>query len=478
MSTANDSSSDQLRAECSGPSLDGPPSASVHHGAAAGTLPLDKFRFFLEQDNFYLEEYARCLAMGAAKSRTEARTPLFHRRSEQVLDLELPSNRSLLAQRHRAPAPTSRRVPGDGARERRVHELPAGARRSRRPARDHGVAAAVLVELRRDRRGAPRADRRDAPRPTGDGSRTSRCRRTWRWSPPCAGISTRSWSKRRRPRHGGARSSRTSRRAHGWSGRSGRWRTRWSGGPTSAKLILGGDRRRAGGPRWPPPPSPHSLSSRQVVVRGDRGRVDRLSSRPLSNIQSPNVCQASRLKQPVSSPSGEVRSGSVSGTIAAISSSVYSVFASIVAIEPASSACAASSLRSSAVRNRRDGVRVCRVALQPLAVGDDDQLVVGGTPSSSIFTMTGASPVSDSMWMPSMLKYVPIAASTCFESSAGPGRTPRSRSSRRIPRGLRRADRLQDGVIERKSRDPDRRALDAVRSLHLRVRERHQRVSG
>ena len=33
--------------------------------------------------------------------------------------------------------------------------------------------------------------------------------------------------------------------------------------------------------------------------------------------------------------------------------------------------------------------------------------------------MTGAWPVSDSMWMPSMLKYVPIAASTCFESSAG-----------------------------------------------------------
>jgi thiaminase/transcriptional activator TenA len=36
---------------------------------AEGTLPLDKFRFFLEQDDFYLEEYKRCLALGAAKSR-------------------------------------------------------------------------------------------------------------------------------------------------------------------------------------------------------------------------------------------------------------------------------------------------------------------------------------------------------------------------------------------------------------------------
>jgi thiaminase (transcriptional activator TenA) len=63
-----------------------------------GTLPLDKFRFFLEQDDFYLEEYARCLAMGAAKARSERELRYFTVDLNQVLDAEIPSNRSLLAQ--------------------------------------------------------------------------------------------------------------------------------------------------------------------------------------------------------------------------------------------------------------------------------------------------------------------------------------------------------------------------------------------
>ncbi len=65
---------------------------------AEGTLALDRFRFFLEQDNFYLEEYARCLAMGAAKSRTERELRYFTTDLNQVLDAELPNNRALLAQ--------------------------------------------------------------------------------------------------------------------------------------------------------------------------------------------------------------------------------------------------------------------------------------------------------------------------------------------------------------------------------------------
>jgi thiaminase/transcriptional activator TenA len=64
---------------------------------AEGTLALERFRFFLEQDNFYLEEYARCLAMGAAKSRTERELRYFTTDLNQVLDAELPSNRALLA---------------------------------------------------------------------------------------------------------------------------------------------------------------------------------------------------------------------------------------------------------------------------------------------------------------------------------------------------------------------------------------------
>lgn len=65
---------------------------------AEGTLPLEKFRFFLEQDIMYLEEYARCLAMGAAKSRGEAELRYFTTDLNKVLDAEIPNNRALLAQ--------------------------------------------------------------------------------------------------------------------------------------------------------------------------------------------------------------------------------------------------------------------------------------------------------------------------------------------------------------------------------------------
>jgi thiaminase/transcriptional activator TenA len=64
---------------------------------AAGTLPLEKFRFFLEQDNFFLEDYARCLAMGAAKSRNEIELRYFTTDLNALLEEELPSNRDLLA---------------------------------------------------------------------------------------------------------------------------------------------------------------------------------------------------------------------------------------------------------------------------------------------------------------------------------------------------------------------------------------------
>ena len=64
---------------------------------AAGSLPLEKFRFFLEQDNFFLEDYARCLAMGAAKSRNEIELRYFTTDLNMLLEEELPSNRELLA---------------------------------------------------------------------------------------------------------------------------------------------------------------------------------------------------------------------------------------------------------------------------------------------------------------------------------------------------------------------------------------------
>ena len=35
---------------------------------ATGTLSLDRFRFYLEQDTMYLREYAKCMALGAARA--------------------------------------------------------------------------------------------------------------------------------------------------------------------------------------------------------------------------------------------------------------------------------------------------------------------------------------------------------------------------------------------------------------------------
>jgi thiaminase (transcriptional activator TenA) len=64
---------------------------------ADGSLPLEKFRFFLEQDDLYLAEYARCLGMAAARSRDEAELRGFTTDLSAALEAELPSNRELLA---------------------------------------------------------------------------------------------------------------------------------------------------------------------------------------------------------------------------------------------------------------------------------------------------------------------------------------------------------------------------------------------
>jgi thiaminase (transcriptional activator TenA) len=63
-----------------------------------GTLPLERFRFFIEQDLLFLAEFARCMALGAAKSGTEAELEFFTRQLDGIIRLEIPSNRRLLDQ--------------------------------------------------------------------------------------------------------------------------------------------------------------------------------------------------------------------------------------------------------------------------------------------------------------------------------------------------------------------------------------------
>jgi thiaminase/transcriptional activator TenA len=87
---------DEMRAGCAD-IWDGLHAHPFLRGLADGTLPLENFRFFLEQDNLYLVDYARCLAMGAAKSRDETELRYFTVDLNQVIDAELPSNRALLA---------------------------------------------------------------------------------------------------------------------------------------------------------------------------------------------------------------------------------------------------------------------------------------------------------------------------------------------------------------------------------------------
>jgi thiaminase/transcriptional activator TenA len=63
-----------------------------------GTLPLEAFRFFIEQDLLFLPAFARCMAMGAAKSRDEDELEFFSRQLDGIVSLEIPSNRRLLDQ--------------------------------------------------------------------------------------------------------------------------------------------------------------------------------------------------------------------------------------------------------------------------------------------------------------------------------------------------------------------------------------------
>jgi thiaminase (transcriptional activator TenA) len=65
---------------------------------ARGELPLEKFRFFIEQDVLYLPDFARCIAMGAAKSATEAELAFFAKQLDGTINLELPNQYQVLEQ--------------------------------------------------------------------------------------------------------------------------------------------------------------------------------------------------------------------------------------------------------------------------------------------------------------------------------------------------------------------------------------------
>ncbi len=63
---------------------------------ATGTLPREKFRFYLEQNLLYLPEYARAIALGAARSGDDRQLRSFTASLTNVVETEIPTNRELL----------------------------------------------------------------------------------------------------------------------------------------------------------------------------------------------------------------------------------------------------------------------------------------------------------------------------------------------------------------------------------------------
>ncbi|MCC6224471.1 MAG: thiaminase II [Thermoleophilia bacterium] len=63
---------------------------------AAGTLPPEKFRFYVEQNLMYLPEYARAMAIGASKAPDAATMAAFTADLVNIVETELPENRELL----------------------------------------------------------------------------------------------------------------------------------------------------------------------------------------------------------------------------------------------------------------------------------------------------------------------------------------------------------------------------------------------
>ena len=62
---------------------------------AAGTLPLHKFGFYLGRNILYLQDFARVMALGAAKAPDEHTMNEFAATLQEVLHDELPHNRAL-----------------------------------------------------------------------------------------------------------------------------------------------------------------------------------------------------------------------------------------------------------------------------------------------------------------------------------------------------------------------------------------------
>ncbi len=65
-------------------------------GLADASLPLDAFRFYIEQNLLYLPEYARAMALGVTRAHEIDTMRIFSTELANVLESEIPQNRALL----------------------------------------------------------------------------------------------------------------------------------------------------------------------------------------------------------------------------------------------------------------------------------------------------------------------------------------------------------------------------------------------
>jgi len=62
---------------------------------ADGSLPLENFRYYIEQNLIYLPSYARVLGYGVARCTTDDDLERFAGKVRQIVDVEMPKNRQL-----------------------------------------------------------------------------------------------------------------------------------------------------------------------------------------------------------------------------------------------------------------------------------------------------------------------------------------------------------------------------------------------
>ena len=151
----------------------------------------------------------------------------------------------------------------------------------------------------------------------------------------------------------------------------------------------------------------------------------------------------------------------MSGTIAPISSSVYSVFAFIDSIDPASSAWAALVAATVAARNRVTASAYAASLWSRSLLADDDQLVVGRNAELLHLhddrRLAGLRLDMDAL----DVEVGPDRRVDLLRQQGGNEVEPDIDALHvRFRKTLGLADRLEDRVVERKSRDADRGALD------------------